>query len=240
MPMKKNARRFLLSTLLALTALPALGATWLAWSIAHPAVESLALPDALIAASGSAAAALPASREAAADLSALTAQLQTQETRTGCGPASAATVLSALRAARVSQDDVFSPEAVAVRSRVRTFFTGMPLEALAATIRAGGAKATATHAGDASETAFRDVVRRNGSTPGDYLVLNYHREALGQQGGGHFSPVGAYDAASDRLLILDVATFRYPPVWARVADVYAAMNTVDSESGTTRGWIEVK
>ena len=140
----------------------------------------------------------------------------------------------------MSQDDVFSPEAVAVRSRLRTFFTGMPLEALAATLRADGTQAAAIHAGDATEAAFRDVVRRNASTPGDYLVINYHREALGQQGGGHFSPVGAYDAASDRVLILDVATFRYPPVWARVADLFAAMNTVDPESGLTRGWIEVK
>lgn len=235
--MKKNPRRILLPAVLGLVVLPLSGVSWLAWSIAHPAAEDLRLPPSLIAQDS---AALPAPTEAAADLAVLTAALQTQETRTGCGPASAATVLSALRGSRVSQDDVQSAQASAVRSRLRTFFTGMPLEALAAMLRADGADATATHAGDSTLEAFRESVHRNASTPGDYLVINYHREGLGQEGGGHFSPVGAWDAASDRLLILDVATFRYPPVWARVADVYAAMNTVDSESGTTRGWIEVK
>lgn len=235
--MKKNPRRILLSAVLGLVVLPLSGVSWLAWSIAHPAAEDLRLPPSLIAQDG---AALPASPEAAADLAVLTSALQTQETRTGCGPASAATVLSALGGSRVSQEDVQSAQASAVRSRLRTFFTGMPLDALAAVLRADGADATATHAGDSTLEAFRESVRRNASTPGDYLVINYHREVLGQEGGGHFSPVGAWDAASDRLLILDVATFRYPPVWARVADVYAAMNTVDSESGTTRGWIEVK
>lgn len=235
--MKKNPRRILLSAVLGLVVLPLSGVSWLAWSIAHPAAEDLRLPASLVAHPG---AALPASAEGTADLAVLTSALQTQETRTGCGPASAATVLSALRGSRVSQDDVQSAQASAVRSRLRTFFTGMPLDALAAMLRADGADATAVHAGDSTLEGFRESVRHNGSTPGDYLVINYHREALGQEGGGHFSPVGAYDAASDRLLILDVATFRYPPVWARVADVYAAMNTADSESGATRGWIEVK
>lgn len=238
--MKKGTRRFLLFALVGLVALPALGVSWMAWSIAHPAAENLPLPASLIAAGSSAAASLPSSREAAADLAVLTAALQTQETRSGCGPASAATVLSALRRSRVSQDDVHSPAAVAERSRLRTFFTGMPLDDLGRMLRADGAQATVIHAADSTVDAFREMLRRNASTPDDYLVLNYHREALGQQGGGHFSPVGAYDAASDRVLILDVATLRYPPVWARVADVFAAMDTVDPESGMTRGWIEVK
>jgi len=237
--MNKRTRSILLTATIALVGLPALGVSWMAWSIAHPAAEVLTLPDSLIASTSKAGAALPASREAAADLSTLAAALQTQETRSGCGPASAATVLSALRGSRVSQDDVYSPEARALRSRLRTFFTGIPLDALGAMIRADGAQATVTHAGDSTAQAFRDAVRRNESTSGDYLVINFFRSALGQDGGGHFSPVGAYDAASDRLLILDVATFRYPPVWAPLPDVFAAMNTLDPESHTTRGWIEV-
>jgi len=238
--MSTKVKRTLTAVALVLLALPAIGTTWLAWSIAHPAVERLALPDSLIARGSPAGEALPSSRDAIADLAVLTSALQTQETRTGCGAASAATVLSALRGMPVTQDEVYSPAAVALRARIRTFFTGMPLDALGATLRADGARADVTHAGDSTLDAFREAVRRNASTPADYLVVNYLRDALGQEGGGHFSPVGAYDAASDRVLILDVATFRYPPVWARVADLYAAMNTVDPGAGTTRGWIEVK
>ena len=36
---------------------------------------------------------------------------------------------------------------------------------------------------------------------------------LGQTGDGHFSPIGGYDAASDQVLLLDVARFKYPPHW---------------------------
>ncbi len=37
-----------------------------------------------------------------------------------------------------------------------------------------------------------DVIRRepakNPAAPGDYVLVNYHRKALGQKGSGHFSP----------------------------------------------------
>lgn len=238
--MTRTTKHFLLSAAMLLLLLPAGSVGIRAWTIAHPEPEDLPIPPGLIARGSSEGTALPATKDAAADLDALTAALQSQETRTGCGPASAATVLSALRGRRVSQQDVFTAGATASRPRWQTFFAGMPLDALAAMLRAGGAEAAAVHAGDSTVEAFREALRRNGSTAGDFLVVNYLRTGLGQDGGGHFSPVGAYDAASDRALILDVATLRYPPVWARVPDLFAAMDTVDPESGTTRGWIEVK
>jgi hypothetical protein len=43
--------------------------------------------------------------------------------------------------------------------------------------------------------------------------VNYQRGALGQKESGHISPLAAYNAASDRFLILDVAAYKYPPVW---------------------------
>lgn len=238
--MGRTIRRLLLAAALLAVLVPGFFLGQRAWIIAHPEKEDLPIPPSLVALGSSEASSLPATKDAVADLAALTAALQTQETRTGCGPASAATVLSAMRGTRVSQDDVYTPEAVARRSRWTTFFTGMPLDALAEMLRADGAKAEAVHAGDSSVEAFREAVRRNASTPGDFLVVNFLRTGIGQVGGGHFSPLGAYDAASDRVLILDVATLRYPPVWATVPDLFAAMNTVDAESGATRGWIEVK
>ncbi len=39
---------------------------------------------------------------------------------------------------------------------------------------------------------------------GTYLVVNYARCSVGQKGGGHISPVEAYDQNSDTFLILDV------------------------------------
>ena len=43
------------------------------------------------------------------------------------------------------------------------------------------------------------------------LAASYSRKTLGQTGDGHFSPVGGYDAASDQVLLLDVARFK--SVW---------------------------
>lgn len=238
--MKKSAKG-LLRTFIALIVLLPMGAAGLrVWTIAHPGVENLPLPATLLAHDSSGASSLPSTPETAVDLVALSSALQGQETRTGCGPATAATVLSALKGRRVSQDDVFSDEAVAQRPQWKTFLGGMPLEALAAMLRTHGIEAETVHAGASSVEVFRDAVRRNESTPGDFLVVNFLRTGLGQQGGGHFSPVGAYDAASDRVLILDVAVLRYPPVWAPLVDLFTSMDTVDSQAGLTRGWIEVR
>lgn len=40
------------------------------------------------------------------------------------------------------------------------------------------------------------------------LVVSYSRQAMRQTGDGHFSPVGGYDAASNMVLVLDVARFK--------------------------------
>jgi hypothetical protein len=66
------------------------------------------------------------------------------------------------------------------------------------------------------------------------------RRALGQQIGGHISPLAAYDAKADRFLILDVARYKYPPVWVKTADIFAAMNTLDAANDNkTRGFVLV-
>ena len=66
------------------------------------------------------------------------------------------------------------------------------------------------------------------------------RTALGQEKYGHISPLAAYDAKADRFLILDVARYKYPPVWVKTSDLFDAMNTPDpSNGGKTRGYVVV-
>jgi len=72
------------------------------------------------------------------------------------------------------------------------------------------------------------VLAREMSTPGHFLVANYHRRAIGQTGGGHHSPLGAYSPSKDMVLIMDVARYRYGPVWFPVKDLYAAIDTTDN------------
>jgi hypothetical protein len=71
-------------------------------------------------------------------------------------------------------------------------------------------------------------------------LVNYLRKAIGQEAGGHISPLGAYDEDTDRFLILDVTRYKYPPVWVEAAALFGAMNTIDSDNNDkTRGYVSV-
>ncbi len=56
----------------------------------------------------------------------------------------------------------------------------------------------------AARTLLLDAVRQNEY----FIAVSYSRKALGQTGSGHFSPVAAFDEASDSVLILDTARFK--------------------------------
>ena len=67
--------------------------------------------------------------------------------------------------------------------------------------------------------------------PSSRIIVNYHRGAAGQVGSGHFSPVGSYHPGTDSFLILDVARYKYPPVWMSAEVLYKSMRTYDSCGG---------
>lgn len=91
------------------------------------------------------------------------------------------------------------------------------------------------HGDQLSLAQWRALLRRSLQDPRDRLLVNYLRSALGQQGGGHISPVAAYDTSSDQVLILDVARYRYPAIWVSAEDLWRAMRTTDASSGRSRG-----
>jgi hypothetical protein len=65
------------------------------------------------------------------------------------------------------------------------------------------------------------------------------RKAIGQETGGHISPVAAYNEQTDRFLILDVSRYKYPPIWVKAEELWKATATLDSVSGKTRGFLLV-
>lgn len=208
------------------------------WYVSHPTVAVQALPPGLIGLATPEGQALLATAERA-DHAALTRAYQAQEKRSWCGVASAVITLSALRGAPMAQSELFTAEATAVRSWWQVTLGGMPLAALAGLLRAHGVEATAHHA-DEGLAAFTAAVRRNLATPGDYMIVNWRRDLIGEQGQiGHLSPISAYDPASERVLILDVAAHEYPMAWVKISALFAAMDTVDSDGGQRRGWVEV-
>jgi hypothetical protein len=40
------------------------------------------------------------------------------------------------------------------------------------------------------------------------MLVNFYRKSLAEEGGGHFSPLAAYDPPSDQVLIMDVARYK--------------------------------
>lgn len=79
----------------------------------------------------------------------------------------------------------------------------------------------------AAETIKREIIQ-NLDTAGDFVLVNYSRKALGQEGGGHISPLGAYDEHSDSFLIMDVNPNNAPWVWVSADDLIRAMRTFDT------------
>ncbi|CAK0761694.1 putative Glutathione gamma-glutamylcysteinyltransferase [Gammaproteobacteria bacterium] len=117
---------------------------------------------------------------------------------------------------------------------------GLMLQELRDMLEAHGVDARAQYA-DADEMAgvvlFREVLRATLGESEHFLIVNYDSQKIGQAGGGHISPLGAYDSASDSVLILDVSGQFNPWVWTPVRDLYLAMHTQDGAK--YRGWVVV-
>jgi hypothetical protein len=72
----------------------------------------------------------------------------------------------------------------------------------------------------------------------NYVIVGYKRSAVGQKGGGHISPLGAYDEASDSFLVLDVNPTSAGWVWMGAATLAKGMQTFDTVEN--RGYILVE
>ncbi|GAA6008360.1 hypothetical protein JCM10207_000100 [Rhodosporidiobolus poonsookiae] len=69
------------------------------------------------------------------------------------------------------------------------------------------------------------------------MAISYSRKVLGQTGSGHFSPLGGYCEKEDKLLILDVARFKYPSHWVPLELAWEAMLPIDDATGQPRGYV---
>ncbi|HET9821292.1 MAG TPA: phytochelatin synthase family protein [Burkholderiaceae bacterium] len=115
---------------------------------------------------------------------------------------------------------------------------GFQLRQLDALLRAHGAATRLVIVADSSpEGEIRDDLRRNLERSGDYVIVNYTRMAVGQSGGGHISPLGAYDAASDSFLVLDVNPASAGWVWMPTSTLVKGMRSFDTVEN--RGYIVV-
>ena len=183
---------------------------------------------------------------------ALGANFVTQKTQAHCGMRASSwssTRFSCRRRSRpeydpyrtFTQENVFNAETEKILPLAVLMKQGTTLDQLGQLLALQPVKVEVHHAGDTNLEAFRAASRDYLGEKDHFVIVNYLRKAIGQQLGGHISPLAAYDAEEDRFLILDVARYKYPPVWVKASELFAAMNTTDADNDNkTRGFVLIQ
>jgi hypothetical protein len=238
---------------LKLTAIGFLTLLW-AWRVACGTDSNL--PEGQIPLHSPAGIRLLEESDARANFYSLMQRLESQQTLSYCGVASAVTVLNTLHLTNAplcetlnrkfpyfDQSNFFSREVEQVVPRSVAAKIGLTLEEWAAAVGSYGVKTEAHHCGEGEGevrlAAFLARAKTVLKSPNQNLVVNFQRGTLGQIGSGHFSPVGAYNEKADKFLILEVALFKYPVFWVDAGLLWKAMNTRDSVSLKNRGFVVV-
>ncbi|MCF6777236.1 phytochelatin synthase family protein [Thiotrichales bacterium 19X7-9] len=86
---------------------------------------------------------------------------------------------------------------------------------------------------------FKELLINALTNKKQFIIINFYRKTINESGGGHFSPIAAYNPQTDRFLILDVARYKYPPVWVKSEELFKAILGIDSISKKSRGFIIV-
>ncbi len=232
--------RAIAATTLAAVVFGVSGVGWYAFST--PPQQHRPLAANLIDVGSAEGARLLTDSSASVDYGQLLPYFVSQSRRGFCGVATASMLVNAALPRRepVTQPKLFATDFAGLRANLAVTFGGMTLDEVAALLGSHGVAAQAVHASASSVEAFREVARATLVEPQQFLVVNYDRRRLGQEGLGHISPVGAYSPQTDRLLVMDVAAYKYPHTWVTVHDLWDAMNTVDPDSKQTRGYVIVK
>ena len=222
------------------------------FGIGQPFAQTLSIPDNLIDFNSKQGSRLLLDSEALQSYWPLSIHFETQKNQAFCGVASIVMVLNALGVPApttpeiepykiFTQENVFNARTESVLPEKVLIENGMNLDQIGGFIATYPVETEVIHAADTTLDSFRANSRKYLDTAGHYVIINYLRKAIGQERGGHISPLAAYDADTDRFLILDVSRYKYPPVWVSAAELFAAMNTTDSDNqNRTRGFVLVR
>ena len=211
--------------------------------------DLLPLPANLIASSSPEGQSLLLEAESREAYFALADNFLTQKTQSFCGVASMVMLFNAMQLPApdvpeyapyktFTQDNVLNESTEAIVPEDVILKQGITLDQMGALLAVQPVVAAVRHASDSNVDTFRTEAASYLAQPGHFVLVNYFRNALGQQKGGHFSPLAAYDRETDRFMILDVARYKYPPVWVKAEELFAAMNTTDSDNqDRSRGYV---
>lgn len=151
-----------------------------------------------------------------------------------CGPTSAVNVLRSLGA---STDQAHVLDGTDVHTHFGLVIPGITLDQLADVVRAKSGKHVSVLR-DLTLEQFRAEVAKS-NDPALRYTVNFHRGPLFGKGGGHHSPIGGYLAAEDLVLVVDVNK-SYQPWLVPTARLFAAVDTIDKQTGKKRGLLRIE
>jgi len=138
-----------------------------------------------------------------------------------------------------TQSNFFTPGVEKIISAKTVLTQGMTREEMAEALSSQGVNARSIAGDTFDDESLRSLLKQALGDDGQFVLANYFRATLGQVGGGHWSALAAYDAESDSVLILDVAKYKYTPVWVSISTLRQAIATLDTTSHKARGLVLV-
>lgn len=176
-----------------------------------------------------------------------------QKNLTNCGPTSIAIALNTLKITPpddvnysphhlFTQDNIFTQELINKTSISPNLVKhhGLTLMQVTSMLNTyNNIKAKAFSPPQISENQAHEIIIKAILTKNTIVIVNILRSRMDESGGGHFSPLAAYDKITDSVLFMDVSPYReYGPVWVPFHILYQAMNTKDGNNN--RGFIIIR
>lgn len=176
---------------------------------------------------------------------------ETQRNQAYCSVASSVIALNALEVPRpqtsqypdyplFTQLAFFNNIDPALADPAKVAVTGMTLRQLSQVLANFPVKVESRYGSAMTADEFRTLLKDNLRYSDRVVLLNFDRQAMKELGGGHWSPLAAYHAPSDSVLVMDVARYKYPPLWVPLKELHASALSVDSASGQSRGVLVVR
>ena len=116
---------------------------------------------------------------------------------------------------------------------------GMTLAQLGSVLASHAVSVDSISADTLDGAQLRELLKKHLREQDRFVLFNFNRRFIGEVGGGHWSPLAAYHEASDTVLLMDVARYKYPPVWVPLVDLLRGAQDHDSVSGKARGLLIV-
>jgi hypothetical protein len=170
----------------------------------------------------------------------------TQKEPTFCGVASAVMILNSTnlnapedlqhpRHYYFTQDNFFNDKVNSIVSLDEVKKKGLSLKKLGDALRTFGLNIETVYANEIDQEIFKKELI-NALSKQKMVIVNFLRTKLQQTGSGHHSPVVAYDALTDRFLVLDVARYKYLPFWIKTEDLWNSIH-IPTKGGIYRGFL---